>query len=554
MSDRQRTAVRWAALGSLVVVAVLLSLAVGVRLAVDAEAVERRLSALLSEPDRPALVRVGRAEARLLPRSLGLEDVSIQRPAGGTAGARGLTVHLERGEVEGAALLPLLLDGRLDADVIRLERPTVVASGPVAASGGPGRTERPSDSVRGGAGPLRPVTPLAVGRLEVEDARLALRAPPSERTGGWEDEHLLDGLTLRLADVSAGGRPEEQGAGVRLEGNGEAELERYRGLVDGGMHGLEVRGVAASLGGDSVRIDTLRLLPLPDEEGFLRRLTHRKDRIQVVAGSIRAGGVDVARLARGAGLVARRIDVGSFVVAVHSDRRLPREPGRPPPVMPPALLRDARVPVRIDTARMVNGRVEYSERTSDASRPGRVSFEDVDATFLQVASGTAGGGGPGTALVRTTSRLYGTGRLQADFRFRVLSPRLDFSFTGELGEMDLRSVNDMFVPVAGIRMSSGSLERLAFEARIRDGRAAGSVRGRYRDLDVDRVDPESGRQSLPDVLASLVMDAEIRARNPPSDDREARTGTIEHRREAGDPFFHFLWASLRSGLLSMVRR
>lgn len=291
MSDRQRTAARWAAVGSLVVVAVLLSLAVGVRLAVDAEAVERRLSALLSEPDRPALVRVGRAEARLLPRSLGLEDVSIQRPAGGRAGARGLTVHLERGEVEGAALLPLLLDGRLDADVIRLERPTVVASAPVAASGGAGRTGRTSDPARGGAGPLRHVPPLAVGRLEVEDARLALRAPPSERTGGWEDEHLLDGLTLRLADVSSGGRPEEQGAGVRLEGIGEAELERYRGLVDGGMHGLEVRGVAASLSGDSVRIDTLRLLPLPDEEGFLRRLTHRKDRIQVVAGSIgRRGG------------------------------------------------------------------------------------------------------------------------------------------------------------------------------------------------------------------------------------------------------------------------
>jgi hypothetical protein len=552
VSDRRRTAARWAAVGSLVVVAVLLSLSVGVRLVVDAEAVERRLSALLSEPGRPAVVNVGRAEARLLSRSLGLEDVSVQRPAGDEAGARGLTVHLERGEIEGAAMLPLVLDGRLDADAIRLERLTAVATAPVVSGEGSERAGAPADSARGGAGPLGDVPPLSAGRLEVEDARLALRSPPAERADGWEDGHLLDGLTLRLADVSVGGRPEGEGARIRLGGVGEAGLERYRGSVDGGLHGVEVRGVSASLGGDSVRIDALRLLPLPDEEGFLRRLTHRKDRFQVVAGAVRARGVDVGRAMRGAGLLARRIDVGSFALAVHTDRRLPRRPGRARPAMPPALLRDAGVPVEVDTVRMTNGRVEYSERTADASRPGRVSFEEIDATFLHVANDTTGEESSGTALVRTTSRLYGAGRLRADFRFRVLSPDLDFSLAGELGEMDLRSLNDMFVPVAGIRLSSGRLERLAFDARVRDGRAAGSVRGRYRDLDVEKVDPASGRQSLPDVVASLVMDAEIRASNPPSDDGEARTGTIEHLRAPADPFFHFLWASLRSGLLSLV--
>lgn len=542
---------RWVAVGALVVVAVLLSLAAGARLAVDAEAVERRLSELLSRPGRPAVVNVGRAEARLLPRSLGLEDVSVQRPAGEKVGARGLTVHLERGDVEGVALLPLVLDGRLDADVIRLERPTVVVSAAATAGEGDDRTG-PSDSARDGAGPLRNAPPLSVGRLEIEDARLALRAPPSGRVSDREDEHLLEGLTLWLADVSAGGREDEERAGLRFDGGGEAELERYRGLVDEGMYGLDVRGVAASLGEESLQIDSLRLRPLPDEEGFVRRLEHRKDRLQVIAGSIRGTGVDVARLMRRAGLLARRIDVGSFVIAVHSDKRLPRRPGRTPPVMPPAFLRDSGVPVGVDTVRMVDGRVEYSERTSGAPRPGRVSFEEIDATFLNVGNDTTRGGARGSAVIRTTADLYGTGRLRADFRFRVLSSDLDFSFAGELGEMDLRSLNDMFVPVDGIRLTSGRLERLAFDARVRDGRAAGSVRGRYRDLGVEKVDPESGRQSLPDVVASVVMDAGIRASNPASDDEEARTGTIEHRRAPGDPFFHFLWASLRSGLLSLV--
>lgn len=552
MSDRRRTVARRVAFGALTVAALLLALSVGTRLVVDAEAVERRLSELLSRPGRPAVVNVGRAEARLLPRSLGLEDVSVQRPPGEEVGARGLTVHLERGGVEGVALLPLVLDGRLDADVIRLQRPTVVVSAATTAGEG-GDRSGPSDSARGGAGTLRNVPPLSVGRLEVEDARLALRAPPSGRAGGREEEHLLDGLTLWLADVSAGGRPEEESAGLRLGGGGEVEIERYRGVVDGGMHGLEVRGVAASLEEGTLQVHSLRLRPLPDEEGFVRRLEHRKDRVQLAAGSIRGTGVDVARLMRRAGLLARRIDVGSFVIAVHSDKRLPRRPGTTPPVMPPALLRDADVPVVVDTLTMGKGRVEYSERTSDASRPGRVSFEGIDATFLDVANDTTRDGARGSAVVRTTAHLYGTGRLQADFRFRVLSSGLDFSFAGELGEMDLRSLNDMFVPLDGIRLTSGRLERLAFDARVRDGRAAGSVRGRYRELDVEKVDPESGRQSLPDVVASLVLDADVRSDNPASGDEEPREGTIENRRSPDEPFFQFLWESLRSGLLSLVR-
>lgn len=101
--------------------------------------------------------------------------------------------------------------------------------------------------------------------------------------------------------------------------------------------------------------------------------------------------------------------------------------------------------------------------------------------------------------------------------------------------MDLRSLDDMHVPADGIRLTSGRLERLAFDGRVRDGRAAGSVRGRYRDLGVENVDPGSGRPSLPDVVASLVLDADVRSDDPASGDEEPRAGTIENTRSPDEP-------------------
>lgn len=546
------------AAGAAAAAVLLLSAWIGVRLWVDAETVERHLSGLLSGPEREAAVTVGRADARLLRRSVRIDDVSVRLSASDGDASGAVTFAAGEVGIEGVSVLSLVFGDGLDAERVRLERPSVVVSRPGPESGAPegdepGTSDGASpDPSGGGARPGGGVPALSVGRLDVEGGRFALRAPREETTPGWEDEYLAEGLSLRLVDVAMGGSASEDGGRIRLGAGGEVRADRIRRLLPGGMHGVEARGFGASLEGDSVRIDSLRLLPLPDEEGFVRRLRHRKDRLHVVAGGIRGDGVDVARLVRRSGLRARRIDVGSLVIAVHSDKRLRPRPGAPPPVMPPELLRDASVPIAVDTVRVEDGRVEYSERTAAATRPGRVGFEEVDATFLNVANDTSRVGPDSPAVLRTTARLFGAGRLRAEFRFPVVSRGLDFTFSGELGEMDLRSFNDMFVPVDGIRVQGGDLERLAFEARVRDGTATGSVRGRYRDLDLEKVDPESGGQSLSDVVESLVMDAEIRADNPPSDDEEARTGTIENRRGARDPFFYFLWASLRSGLLSLV--
>lgn len=546
------------AAGAAAAAVLLLSAWIGVRLWVDAETVERHLSGLLSGPEREAAVTVGRADARLWRRSVRIDDISVRLSASDRDASRAVTFAAGEVGIEGVSVLSLVLGDGLDAERIRLERPSVVVSRPGPESGAPGvdepgtSDEASPDPSGVGARPGGGVPALSVGRLDVEGGRLALRAPREETTPGWEDEYLAEGLSLRLVDVAMGGSASEDGGRIRLGAGGEVRADRIRRLLPGGMHGVEARGFGASLEGDSVRIDSLRLLPLPDEEGFVRRLRHRKDRLHVVAGGIRGHGVDVARLVRHSGLRARRIDVGSLVIAVHSDKRLRPRPGAPPPVMPPELLRDASVPIAVDTVRVEDGRVEYSERTAAATRPGRVGFEEVDATFLNVANDTSRVGPDSPTVLRTTARLFGAGRLRAEFRFPVASRGLDFTFSGELDEMDLRSFNDMFVPVDGIRVQGGDLERLVFEARVRGGTATGSVRGRYRDLDLEKVDPESRGQSLSDVVESLVMDAEIRADNPPSDDEEARTGTIQYRRAARDPFFYFLWASLRSGLLSLV--
>lgn len=535
---------RRAAAGAALLAAALLAAVLGVRHGLDEDAAERHLARLLSGPGREASVEVERAEGRLLPRSARLIGVSIRLSPSDGAARGPVALHADRLELTGVSLLSLL-SGGLDADGLHLEAPVLRARPPPAPDRGAGSPDRPDggEGADGGAA-------VALDRLEVRDGLVVLGRDEADTPRGWGEEHVVEALALRLRDVAVD--VPGTGAGRIRAGGGYLSFERYDGLLPGGMHALGAHRVEASLDDGALAIDSLDLRPVSDPEGFMRRLEHRKDRVRLVAGSIRARGVDVRRLLDRSGALARAVEVGSFAVAVHSDKRLPRRPGAPPPAMPTALLRDAGVPIAVDTVRAHDGRVEYSERTSQASRPGRVSFEEIEATAVGLANDTTRAGPGGSTVVRARSLLYGAGRLRAEFEFPVASPDLDFTFSGELGEMDVRSLNDMFVPVDGLRLVSGRVERLAFEARVRSGRASGSLRGRYAGLEMAKVDPESGDQSLPDVVESAVLGAEIHSSNPPSEDGDPRTGAIEHRRAPEDPFFQFLWEAVRSGLLSLV--
>jgi hypothetical protein len=118
--------------------------------------------------------------------------------------------------------------------------------------------------------------------------------------------------------------------------------------------------------------------------------------------------------------------------------------------------------------------------------------------------------------------------------------------------MDAQSFNDAFVYLSGVRIKRGQVERLQFSAEVREGRAEGTVRGRYHDLSVEMLDKETGDRGLRKRVESFVLDDLMLKSENRDDDSDPRTGRIEHEHDEDHTFFKFLWHSLRSGLFSLL--
>jgi len=157
---------------------------------------------------------------------------------------------------------------------------------------------------------------------------------------------------------------------------------------------------------------------------------------------------------------------------------------------------------------------------------------------------------PAVAVLRTD--VNGAGRLQATFRVPLRARSLSLSFEGRLGPMDATALNETFVHLGGVRIESGQVDSLWFQADVEQGLASGSLRSVYRNLEIETLDKATGERGLKNRLKTLVVSGlALRSSNLPSDE-PFHVGQIRHRHEEGNTFFKFLWLSLRSGMYSMV--
>lgn len=122
---------------------------------------------------------------------------------------------------------------------------------------------------------------------------------------------------------------------------------------------------------------------------------------------------------------------------------------------------------------------------------------------------------------------------------------------GGLGTMDARTLNETFVNLGGVRIESGQVDSLWFDATVERGTATGSVHGIYRNLEVEILNKRTGKRGLGNRLKTIVTGMALRSSNLPAEG-ELDTGRIQHTHEADESFFKFLWYALRSGIYSLV--
>ncbi len=486
-------------------------------------------------------------EVRLRPGSTAVGDAAESGSSRSGTQYRGRLSSLQ---LSGIHLWPLVWRGELSVNEVTVRRPDLhIERGETEDEG-----DQKNASSAVAAVQSRLVDRLSrtwVRRLVVREGTV-VAGPRDSTSDAAVPTDSLWGIRLAAEGIRIDSASRRDRSRLLFSDHLRLSVDGYRHLSEDRLYRMRLDSAHASSSDSSLTIEALNVGPTVSDSVFMRRHGFRVNRFEASVGRVDLEGVDYREAIDGSALLVRTAHLDSLQVDAYRDNRRPPPPTDPPPKMPHELIQSLEHPVRVDTIRVTHGRARYERWDEGAAGSGHIAFDRITATIHNVTNDPRRMGSSTPAVVRATTRVAGDGWLKTTIRVPLLSSDFALSYEGSLGPMDAQSFNDAFVYLSGIRIERGQVERLQFSAEVREGRAEGTVRGRYHDLSVEMLDEETGDRGLRKRLESFVLDDLMLNSESQNDDSDPRTGSIEHEHDEDHTFFKFLWHSLRSGLFSLL--
>lgn len=535
------------------IAALLFAVTLALHVWVDADFIERRVNAALKQStDARYRVSIERVAWGVLGRSVRLRKTTLRSntPDADPEGVSKPAAHHEllaavpEIHVLGISWWAFLWHRHLILDAIRFDDPRLRRSAEFEEFAQ--MRDESAEKRIDGASEAGVLSLIRTHRFEVSNGTLLLDGETNAPTDS------LWGLSLKLDTLSldpSSWRSADRSLVTRFQ------TASFDGLYYGPTDDSYVLSAGAgrlSQADSSVTVGSIHYRPNVSDSVFMDQQTYRANRVRSSVEKIAVRGLNVRRLLSDTALVADTVRIDGLDLDVYRDNHLPEDPDDPPPPMPQELVREFDHPLDLETIQVRQGRIRYSKRPEQVSNPGTILFDNLWASAYHVTNDPREMSPTSPSIVDARTDVAGVGRLTASFRIPLMSPHLSLSYRGRLGSMDATAFNETFVNLSGVRVESGTVDSLWFEATVNRGRAAGVVHSTYRNLEIEVLDRTTGNRGLKSRLKTLVVNGlGVRSTNVPTDE-PFRTGDIEHERNPDNSFFKFLWHALRDGIYSLI--
>lgn len=204
------------------------------------------------------------------------------------------------------------------------------------------------------------------------------------------------------------------------------------------------------------------------------------------------------------------------------------------------------LPIHIDVPKFEirDGKITYSERIADATAPGKLSFEQLNATLLNISNTYPTGG---KTEIKASTKFMGYADMTLDWSFDVNRTNDAFLAAGTVFNFNTTSINP-FLESNLRAKASGTIDQMYFTVSGNSTSAAGDMKMKYDDFRFQVLKKDgSGINRLLTVVGNMFIDS-----GSDTDAEGFRHGTIHAERDPNKSFFNYLWLNVRDGTLNTL--
>lgn len=314
---------------------------------------------------------------------------------------------------------------------------------------------------------------------------------------------------------------------------------------------LSIGNIQISVPDSELVADSLKYYSLIDDEQFFAKSQFKQTRFKIDIPKIAIAGLEYLQMLEGKAYKAGSINVqDAFVdIMVNSDKDY--DINSPNPQMPNEFFSSLTEIIRIDSAKITNGFLKYAERKAVEKRPGVITINKVNVSINGIANHTEQ---PITTIINGEGLLMNSDTLKLLMSIPLTSKDFSLQYSGSIGKMDINLLNTFIEPIEQKRIKSGILQSAKFNVNVNSGRASGTVAIVYNDLSIVSINSNTGSENgifnrISSIFGKLFI---IQSSNMQDGNGLIKTGEIKFVRKPVNPFFQFIWYTLRSGVADIV--
>ena len=281
--------------------------------------------------------------------------------------------------------------------------------------------------------------------------------------------------------------------------------------------------------------------------------TNGDDRIGIQFDNIKLEEIDIEKLFEEKKIYAKNLNINHGKVTIFTDTRTfnvpPKAPYRP---FPHEAFKNWHLKFMIDTIKMRDFDITYSEYNPDTKSVGNVLFKKVVGNILNFTNDTITLKNNSHCLVLLKGSLMNKAPIKLHFNFDLLAPKGDFLFTGSVTKMHLPDLNQVTESLGFAKAEKGFLTD--YTCHIKGDRYAlnGSATMLYQDLNITILKKGEEKGLKKRKLLSFFANAFVIKDSNPIGKQPVRVATIKYQRIPTKPFFYTLWKSILSSITKSV--
>lgn len=353
--------------------------------------------------------------------------------------------------------------------------------------------------------------------------------------------NLKGGINTGL--MTAAGAMKDRNAAIQIDSLGfQLSENRYRFLL---------KDFTFSQNTGHLSLASLKLIPVGGYEQYMASLEYRTDMFEIEIENLSVSEIDDRAFIEENTIKAGMAEADTFNLHVTTNIQLPKNPESSPPPLLNETIQRLPYDLQLDAVIVHKGNISYSEQAGDGFRPGTVSFSN---STVRVSNVNSRSNEPAVLIAATY--LQNHAELNTELRFSLGDGPFAMSGTGSLNPFDVTQLNSIFMDVAGIEVTSGKVHELSFRFGMAGNKSSGQIHLIYEDLKVKAIDKDDYEGGFSKSVMSLLANQfAIRSDNMPDSDGMVKEGVIEYERNTSeDPFFKYLWQTLRSGLFDILMK